>query len=417
MDDDKDPHSPIETFHDSIEGESTQKKQETSIAIELKKKKRKALIELRSRLEDSILNYTLIGEKYKANDHLRELHLWGVPLLPSRGLEKTDIILKKFLKAKDYNVQNAFDMIVNTIKWREDFNVDKVFDEEFGSDLDNIGHIEGKDKAGHPLCYQLFEAFKDKETLRKRLGTKDSCDQFLRWRIKLMEGCVLNIDFKPDGADSVIQIMDVKNIPRPFLNELFVGSKKYFSILQENYPGIIYRIVIINVPMWFFAFYTLNMRLMTRKYKVMYVKPSAITETLLKFIDPEHLMAQYGGLGRKGGEFTAEEKATEKKLKGYVTDKIEIPAVEVGMTIYWDLTVTGNDVSYKEEFVPEDEGSYSVLVQKGIQIGRMTSNSFHVSEPGKILITLANPSSKNRKVYYRYKIKPFVPMHTSTSTN
>lgn len=87
------------------------------------------------------------------------------------------------------------------------------------------------------------------------------------------------------------------------------------------------------------------------------------------------------------------------------------------MTVYWDLTVTGNDVSYKEEFVPEDEGSYNVLVSKGIQIGRMTSNSFHVSEPGKILITLANPSSKNRKIFYRYKIKPFVPMHNLPITD
>ncbi|KAI3514578.1 hypothetical protein L1887_13117 [Cichorium endivia] len=417
MDNDKDPHSPIETFHDSIEGDPTQKKEGSAIATELRTKKRKALNDLRSRLEDSILNYSLIGEKYKASEHLREIELWGVPLLPSRGLERTDVILKKFLKAKDYNVQNAFDMIAKTIMWREEFNVGKLFDETFGSDLDNIGYIEGKDKAGHPLCYQLFEIFKDKETLRNRLGTKESCDAFLRWRIKLMEGCVLKLDFKPDCADSVIQIMDVKNIPRPFLNELFLGSKKYFSILQDNYPGIIYRIVIVNVPMWFFAFYTLNMRLMTRKYKVMYVKPSAITETLLKFIDPEHLLAPYGGLGRQGGEFSPEEKATEQKLKGYATDNIEIPTKEVGMTVYWDLTVTGNDVTYKEEFVPEDEGSYSVLVQTGIQIGRMTSNSFHVSEPGKILITLANPSSKNRKVFYRYKIKPFVPMHTLPNTD
>ncbi|CAI9297340.1 unnamed protein product [Lactuca saligna] len=391
MDDDKDPHSPIETFHDSIDEEPKQKKPESSIAAELKTKKRKALIELRSRLEDSILNYTLIGEKYKASEHLRELQIWGVPLLPSRGLERTDIILKKFLKAKDYNVQNAFEMIANTIMAK----------------IKQVAHC----------VTQLFEAFKDKDTLRKRLGTKESCNEFLRWRIKLMEGCVLKLDFKPGGADSVIQIMDVKNIPRPFLNELFAGSKKYFSLLQENYPGIIYRIVIVNVPMWFFAFYTLNMRLMTRKYKVMYVKPSAITETLLKFIDPEHLMAPYGGLGIKGGEFSPDEKATEQKLKGYATDSIEIPTTEVGMTVYWDLTVTGNDVSYKEEFVPEDEGSYNVLVSKGTQIGRMTSNSFHVSEPGKILITLANPSSKNRKIFYRYKIKPFVPMHNLPITD
>ena len=76
------------------------------------------------------------------------------------------------------------------------------------------------------------------------------------------------------------------------------------------------------------------------------------------------------------------------------------------MTVYWDVTVTGSDVSYKEEFVPDDEGSYNVLVQIGKQIGRLNSNSFHVTEPGKILITFVNYTSKNRRIFYRYKLKP-----------
>lgn len=87
------------------------------------------------------------------------------------------------------------------------------------------------------------------------------------------------------------------------------------------------------------------------------------------------------------------------------------------MTVYWDVSVTGSDVSCKEEFVPEDEGSYNVLVQKGTQVGRMTSNLFHVYEPGKILITFVNPTSKNRKIFYRYKLKPIKLMHTVSITD
>ncbi|KVI12366.1 CRAL-TRIO domain-containing protein, partial [Cynara cardunculus var. scolymus] len=376
--------SPSESFHDTVDEETFKKneEQEGSIATELNKKKRKALSDLRSRLEESILDFSLIGEQYKACENLKDVELWGVPLLPSRGSDKTDIVLKKFLKAKDYNVQNALEMLGNTIMWREDFNVDKVFDEMFGSDLDDIGYIEGTDKVGHPLCYQMYESIKERDILR-RLRSND----FLRWRIKLMEGCVRKLDFKPDGADSVIQIIDVKDISRPFLNEIFQGSKKYFSILQDNYPGIIYRF-----------------------YKVMYVKPSAITETLLKFIDPEHLLAQYGGLGMKDGEFSLNDQVLEEKLKGYATEHLTIVTPEVGMTVYWDVTVTGSDVSYKEEFVPDDEGSYNVLVQKGKQIGRLNSNSFHVAEPGKILITFVNYTSKNRRIFYRYKIKPTLPI-------
>ncbi|XP_076920506.1 patellin-4-like [Bidens hawaiensis] len=417
-----DPESPTETFHDTIEGDdddiiiitpkTNDHAPESIFGTELRKKKRNALTDLRTKLEHAMINNTLVKQKCKVNNNLKDIQLWGVPLLPSKGDERTDMILKKFLKTKDYNVQNALEMIGNMVMWREDYNVDKVVDEVFGSDLDNIGYIEGTDKAGHPLCYQLYEAFKDKEMLKRRLGSKESSEEFLRWRIRLMEGCVRRLDFRHDGADSLIQIIDEKNIPRRFLNENFQGSKRYFSILQENYPGLIYRFVIVNVPMWFFAFYTLNMRLMTRKYKVMYVKPSAVTETLLKFIEPQHLLAQYGGLGRVGGEFTYEDNVLEKRLKEYATDSVQIVTKEVGMTVYWDITVTGSEVSYKEEFVPEDEGSYNVLVQKGKQIGRMISNSFHVNVPGKILISFANPTARNRKVFYRYKLKPFQHMYS-----
>ncbi|KAF5754868.1 putative asparagine--tRNA ligase [Helianthus annuus] len=34
------------------------------------------------------------------------------------------------------------------------------------------------------------------------------------------------------------------------------------------------------------------------------------------------------------------------------------------MTIDWDITITRREVTYKEEFVPKDGGSYNVLVQK-----------------------------------------------------
>lgn len=83
------------------------------------------------------------------------------------------------------------------------------------------------------------------------------------------------------------------------------------------------------------------------------------------------------------------------------------------MTILWDLTVVGWDVSYKEEFVPDDEGSYKVLLQihKEKKGGESVRNSFYIREPGKIVITIDNFMLKRKKVLYRYKTKPTVPMY------
>lgn len=58
-------------------------------------------------------------------------------------------------------------------------------------------------------------------------------------------------------------------------------------------------------------------------------------------------MAPYGGLGRKGSEFSPDEKATEQKLKGYATDSIEIPTAEV---CFWFLQyhwISNNDSNSK----------------------------------------------------------------------
>lgn len=78
----------------------------------------------------------------------------------------------------------------------------------------------------------------------------------------------------------------------------------------------------------------------------------------------------------------------------------------------WDVTVVGWDVVYKEEFVPEDEGLYRIELQNQKKVGESVRNSFYISEPGKIVITIENPTFNHKKtVFYRSKTKPTVPMY------
>lgn len=76
----------------------------------------------------------------------------------------------------------------------------------------------------------------------------------------------------------------------------------------------------------------------------------------------------------------------------------------------WDVTVVGWDVSYKEEFIPDDEGSYTVLLQNQSVDGSSTRNSFYISEPGKIVITVENGTYKKKKMFYRFTARTTVPM-------
>lgn len=76
-------------------------------------------------------------------------------------------------------------------------------------------------------------------------------------------------------------------------------------------------------------------------------------------------------------------------------------------TLSWELRVLGADVSYGAQFEPTTEGSYAVIVSKNRKIGLtdepVITDSFKVGEPGKIVITIDNQTSKKKKVLYRFK--------------
>lgn len=79
--------------------------------------------------------------------------------------------------------------------------------------------------------------------------------------------------------------------------------------------------------------------------------------------------------------------------------------------LVWELRVIGWDVSYGVEFVPTAEDGYTIIVQKTRKIGANTdeaviTNNFKVGEPGKVVLTIDNSTSKKKKLLYRFKTKP-----------
>ncbi|CBI37122.3 hypothetical protein VitviT2T_009803 [Vitis vinifera] len=395
--------------------------QEYKASIQMKKSKKKALLELRCRVEDAIIGNYMLGkprgkvpESKKTQENLHDISLWGVPLLPSKGHEGTDIILLKFLKARDFKVSEAFNMLRRTLIWRREFKTEGILEENFGPELENVVYINSTDKEGHPLCYNVCGAFKDRDFYKKTFGSEAKCEEFLRWRVQSMEKVIQNLNFTAGGVDSMVQILDLKNSPRPSNKELRLVTKKAITLLQDNYPELIFRHIVINVPFWYYASHTLISKFISQRTKSKFIlaRPSGVADTLLKFIAPENLPVQYGGLKRENDiEFSPADKALELIVKAGTIESIEIPATEAGVTVVWDMTIVGWDVNYKEEFIPEDEGSYKILLEKDKKMGQSMRNSFYISEPGKIVITIENGTYKRKRVLYRFRSKPTVPMY------
>ncbi|XP_073134587.1 patellin-4 [Henckelia pumila] len=432
-------------------------REESNFKSDLKQNERKALDELKSKLEEAISGNTLFtkeGEKKVAatggelrekekpageneegceeekkngdegaeekpnecaktpesdanNEVNKDISIWGVPLLPSKGDDRTDVILLKFLRARDFKVSDAFQMLEKTLRWRKEFKIDSILDEEFGSDLTSAAYLSGNDRQGHPICYNIFGVLDNEEIYQKTLATEEKREQFLRWRVQLMEKGIQKLNFKPGGVSSFVQINDLKNSPGPSKKEVRSVVSKAVALLQDNYPEFVAKNIFVNVPFWYYALHSVISPFLTQrsKSKLVFARPSKVTETLLKYIPIQEIPIQYGGMKR---ENKLDDEVSELLIRAGSTTSFEIIIPEAGTGITWDILVLGWGVNCTVEFVPDNENSYTMIIQKERKMCSEEApvrGTFKNKEPGKIAITIGNTSGKKKKAFYSYMLK------------
>ncbi|XP_073305551.1 patellin-3 [Primulina huaijiensis] len=351
-------------------------------------------------------------EEEKAPLSPEEVSLWGISLLAD---ERSDVVLLKFLRARDFKVKEAFSMLKNVVAWRKEFKIDDLLEEEgIGEGLEKVVYIHGVDREGHPVCYNAFGEFQDKELYNNTFADSEKRTKFLRWYIQFLEKNVKNLDFSPDGTCTFVQITDLKNSPGLILfkKELRQATNQALQLLQDNYPEFVAKQVFVNVPWWYVAYNRMISPFLTQrtKSKFVFAGPTKTAETLFKYIAPEQVPIQYGGLSKEGDqEFTIADPATEEIIKPTFKHTIELPITEA-CTLVWEVRVAGWDVSYGAEFVPNAEGGYTWIVSKPRKIAATDEQaifcSFKIGEPGKVVLTFDNQTSKKKKLLYRSKTKP-----------
>lgn len=266
-----------ETLDESKPAKAVEKcssyKEESNFLSDLKEFEKKALVEFKSKVEEAILGNTLFekkeeeetkkvealpeggeegekvvkeeenvegeNEKGVEEEEEKDLSLWGVSLLPSKGDEGIDVVLLKFLRARDFKVNEAFEMLKKTLKWRKEMKIDSILDEDFGSDLESAAYMNGVDREGHSVCYNIYGVFAGEEIYQKSFGSEEKRREFLRWRCYVTEKWIQKLDLKPGGVSSLLQINDLKNCPGPSKKEIRIATNQIVSILQDNYPEMV----------------------------------------------------------------------------------------------------------------------------------------------------------------------------------
>ncbi|KNA11720.1 hypothetical protein SOVF_132490 [Spinacia oleracea] len=378
-------------------------KEDTYLLSNLKPSEKKSLNELKSKLTSATSETT------------KNPSMWSIPLLAAAAgedaNEKADVILLKFLRARDFKVSEAYTMLEKSLLWRKEFAADGIVEEELGfKELEGlVAYMHGYDREGHPVCYNAYGVFKDKEMYDRIFGDDEKLQKFLRWRVQVLERGIKLLHFKPGGINSIIQVTDLKDMPK---RELRVASNQILSLFQDNYPEMVARKIFINVPWYFSLLYSMFSPFLTQRTKSKFViaKEGNVAETLYKFIRPEDVPVQYGGLSRPGDLQNGPAKpASEFTVKGGEKVNIQIEGIEGGATITWDLVVGGWDLEYSAEFIPNAQDGYTLAVEKPKKLSpsdEAIHNSFLAREAGKLVLSVDNTTSRKRKVAaYRYIVR------------
>lgn len=350
--------------------------------------------------------------------HPDQISIWGVPLNPPSDAgpapadERADVVLLKFLRARDFRVRDAHAMVLRCAAWRAEFRADAVLDEDLGfKDLEGVvAYMHGWDRDGHPVCYNAYGVFKDRDMYDRVFGDGDRLGRFLRWRVQIMERGVRALQLRPGGVNAIIQVTDLKDMPK---RELRAASNQILSLFQDNYPEMVARKVFVNVPWYFSVLFSMISPFLTERTKSKFViaREGNVAETLFKFIRPELVPVQYGGLSRASElENGPPKPASEFTIKGGEKVFLEIDGIEAGATITWDLVVGGWDLEYGAEYVPAAEGSYTLCVERTRKVPATADdpvhNAFTAKEAGKMVLSIDNSGSRKRKVAaYRYFVR------------
>ncbi|KAI0060724.1 CRAL/TRIO domain-containing protein [Artomyces pyxidatus] len=228
----------------------------------------------------------------KAGSDSTPITIWGVVLDPNDTKNpKASVVLMKWLRARNLNVDEAATKMIATLRWRDEFRVENAIEEEFPADVyGKLGGTYGQDNEGRPLMQvHLHHA-----------AVYGDIQRFLRWHVALMEKAIERIDF--DTVDGMIEINDYEGIDFKTFDRdpnAKAARDQVKGILEDHYPEFIAGRFFLNMPRplsWVFWLCGFLIPAETHaKLKVVRRDANATFKALSASISKEQLPQHYGG--------------------------------------------------------------------------------------------------------------------------
>ncbi|KAF5793055.1 putative CRAL-TRIO lipid binding domain, CRAL/TRIO domain, CRAL/TRIO domain superfamily [Helianthus annuus] len=197
-----------------------------------------------------------------------------------------DQTIRRFLQARDLDIDKACAMFLKYLKWRKTFVPNgsiSVSDVE-NEIAQNKMFMQGSDKIGRPITV----VFGGRHLCNKKGGV----EEFKRFVVFGLDKVCARI---PQGQDKFVAIGDLQGWGYSCCD--IRGYLAALSILQDYYPERLGKLFILHVPYVFMTAWKMVYPFIDEKtkQKIVFVENKQLKSTLLKDIDEDQLPDIYGG--------------------------------------------------------------------------------------------------------------------------
>lgn len=198
--------------------------------------------------------------------------------------EEDDLMIRRFLRARELDVEKASAMFLKYMKWRHSFVPNgsiSVSDVPNELAQDKV-FLQGRDKIGRPILI-VFGG--------KHFQNKD-LDEFKRFVVYVLDKVCSSMS---QGQEKFVGIAELKGYG--YSNSDVRGYLSALSILQDYYPERLGKLLIVNAPYIFMKVWQIVYPFIDNqtKKKIVFVEKNKEKSTLLEYIDESQLPEMYGG--------------------------------------------------------------------------------------------------------------------------
>lgn len=368
----------------------------------LGEKEAQLLQELRSRVPSLVARVRAESTEAAA---LEKMTIWKQDV--EGDSDGTNMMLLKFIRAEELNVDTAAERIVQTLIFRAECKLDELAESELPEHFHGHDFIGSTDSQGRPVVISRFGGMEPDKVF-------SDVEAFVRYRAQLMEKLIAQFKWERGTPEDLCQIHDYSGVQVSSVTnkDVKMGVSSLSKVFGEHYPEFKGKTIFLNFPKAFvkvFQAFTVLIPERTRqKFLILGDNDHA---TLFETLRPECVPEVLGGM-LQDPPSALQCPCHVVTIKARATEEVLAAEVHSPALVLWELRVCYAEVAYQVAFLPADGGEEDDVrrtePKEYLQApDGIVSGEYSAKVPGKLVIRFLNEGAwfKSRLGVCRAQVK------------